>query len=168
MNHNSLLGGACSMERSIHQHLTRKGYTLEYSLVGSGEPVLILHGGHSNCHEELGYAHLVAHGFRVITPSRPGYGNTSAELGQSIMTACEAYIELLNELQVPQAHILAMSAGGPSGICLASRSPSRIKALSCNPPSPVAGCLPAIRRTGWHGSCSGPPPKNMYGRRYGA
>lgn len=117
------------MERSIHQHLTRKGYTLEYSLVGSGEPVLILHGGHSNCHEELGYAHLVAHGFRVITPSRPGYGNTSAELGQSIMTACEAYIELLNELQVPQAHILAMSAGGPSGICLASRSPSRIKSL---------------------------------------
>ncbi|MEI0740377.1 hypothetical protein VQ056_33385 [Paenibacillus sp. JTLBN-2024] len=57
------------MERSIHQHLTRKGYKLEYSLVGSGEPVLILHGGHSNCHEELGYAHLVAHGFRVITPS---------------------------------------------------------------------------------------------------
>jgi len=117
------------MERSIHQHLTRKGYKLEYSLVGSGEPVLILHGGHSNCHEELGYAHLVAHGFRVITPSRPGYGNTSAELGQSIMTACEAYIELLNELQVPKAHILAMSAGGPSGIYLASRYPNRVKSL---------------------------------------
>ncbi|MEI0740376.1 alpha/beta hydrolase [Paenibacillus sp. JTLBN-2024] len=63
------------------------------------------------------------------------------------MTACEAYIELLNELQVPKAHILAMSAGGPSGIYLASRYPNRVKVLSCNPPSPLAGCLLAIRRT---------------------
>lgn len=117
------------MERSIHQYVTQNGFKLEYSIVGSGEPVLILHGGHSSCREELGYDLLTARGFRIITPSRPGYGNTSAELGRSLMTACEAYIELLDELQVPQAHILAMSAGGPSGIYLASRYPNRVKSL---------------------------------------
>lgn len=116
-------------ERSIHQYATKNGFRLEYSLVGSGEPILVMHGGHSNCHEELGYAPLAAKGYCIITPSRPGYGNTSAEPGQSIMTACEAYIELLDELQAPQAHVLAMSAGGPSGIYLASRYPNRVNKL---------------------------------------
>lgn len=117
------------MNRTIRQHQTKDGFILEYSMVGDGEPVLVLHGGHSNCYEDLGGSELAAYPFSVITPSRPGYGRTSRELGESIIVACDAYIGLLDELQIPQIHVIAISAGGPSGIHLASRFPHRVRSL---------------------------------------
>lgn len=117
------------MKKSIHQYTTREQFNLEYSIVGNGEPVLVMHGGHSSCHEELGYSELTAHNYSVITPSRPGYGKTSAELGETLISACEAYIELLDDLHIPKVHVIAISAGGPSGIQLASRYPHRVKSL---------------------------------------
>ncbi|WP_159884190.1 alpha/beta fold hydrolase [Paenibacillus puerhi] len=118
------------MERPIRNYSTKKGYNLEYTVIGYGEPVLVMHGGHSSCMEELGYRELVERGYSVITPSRPGYGGTSAELGKNISYACEAYVELLDEWSVDQIHVIAISAGGPSGIHLASQYPNRIKSLT--------------------------------------
>ncbi|MEK8130008.1 alpha/beta hydrolase [Paenibacillus filicis] len=117
------------MERNIQRYTTRDGYNVEYSIVGQGEPVLIMHGGHSNCQEELGYRELMENGYAVITPSRPGYGTTSKELGADLIAACEAYLELLDELRIRQVHIIAISAGGPSGILFASRYPERVQSL---------------------------------------
>ncbi|MCY9593399.1 alpha/beta hydrolase [Paenibacillus chitinolyticus] len=117
------------MNKSIRQHQTKDGFILEYSIVGQGEPVLVLHGGHSSCYGELGRNELTARHFSVITPSRPGYGRTSKELGESLIVACDSYIELLDELQIPQVNVIAMSAGGPSGIHLASRFPNRVRSL---------------------------------------
>ncbi|WP_442602154.1 alpha/beta fold hydrolase [Paenibacillus sp. KN14-4R] len=117
------------MNKSIRQHQTKDGFILEYSIVGQGEPVLVLHGGHSSCYGELGSNELAARHFSVITPSRPGYGRTSKELGESLIVACDSYIELLDELQIPQVNVIAMSAGGPSGIHLAYRFPHRVRSL---------------------------------------
>ena len=64
------------MERTIKKY-SREGLTIEYSLVGKGEPILIFHGGHSNCIEEFGYKSLLDNGYSIITPSRAGYGSTS-------------------------------------------------------------------------------------------
>ncbi|UKS25940.1 alpha/beta hydrolase [Paenibacillus sp. HWE-109] len=118
------------MDRKTHRYTTKDGFTVEYSSVGQGEPVLIMHGGHSSCNEELGYRELLENGYAIITPSRPGYGNTSKELGEDVITACEAYVELLDNLRLPQIHIIAISAGGPSGIHFASRYPQRVKSLT--------------------------------------
>ncbi len=38
------------------------GMTVEYSLMGEGDPILIFHGGHSNCFEEFGYQALIENG----------------------------------------------------------------------------------------------------------
>lgn len=117
------------MNKSVHQYQAKDGFIIEYSIVGQGEPVLVLHGGHSSCNGELGSNELVAHHFSVITPSRPGYGRTSKELGQSLIVACDSYIELLDALEIPKVNVIAVSAGGPSGIHLASRFPNRIRSL---------------------------------------
>ena len=85
------------MSHTICQYTTKKGYSVEYSVVGKGAPILIMHGGHSNCKEELGYSELTGNGYSVITPSRPGYGNTSKELGVNINTACEIMFRPSNE-----------------------------------------------------------------------
>ncbi|MCD9025292.1 alpha/beta fold hydrolase [Cohnella silvisoli] len=117
--------------KEINRHYkTKDGFNVEYSIIGQGEPILLMHGGHSNCNEELGYSELTERGYCVITPSRPGYGNTSKELGENVITACEAYLELLDNLRIPQVHIIAISAGGPSGIYFASRYPQRVRSLT--------------------------------------
>lgn len=116
------------MERSI-EIFTSNGMSIEYSVVGEGEPILVMHGGHSNCREEFGYDALINNGFSIITPSRAGYGHTSKEVGKSLSTACEHYRELLEHLNIEKVHLLAISAGGPSGIYFASKYPELVRTL---------------------------------------
>ncbi|MFX3636983.1 MAG: alpha/beta fold hydrolase [Candidatus Pristimantibacillus sp.] len=117
------------MNRIVRNYTTKKGYNIEYSVIGEGEPLLVMHGGHSNCNEILGYREFTERGYSIITPSRPGYGNTSKEAGANITVACEAYCELLDYLNISQVHIVAVSAGGPSGIHFAAGYPHRVKSL---------------------------------------
>lgn len=116
------------MERTIEKY-SIEGITIEYSLVGKGEPILIFHGGHSNCNEEFGYKSLLDSGYSIITPSRAGYGRTSKEVGESLTKACGYYVNLLKHLQIDQVHVIAISAGGPTGIRFASLYPERVKSL---------------------------------------
>ncbi|WP_129677732.1 alpha/beta fold hydrolase [Candidatus Chloroploca sp. Khr17] len=58
------------------QHIKTKLGQVECSIIGAGVPVLFLHGGHSNCHERLAHKGFDRQTFLLITPSRPGYGNT--------------------------------------------------------------------------------------------
>ncbi len=116
------------MKRRVEM-ITFEGYTLEYSVTGEGAPILVMHGGHSNCYEEFGYTALVEQGYCIITPSRPGYGQTSTEIGKSLADACRFYVKLLDHLQIDSVHVIAISAGGPSGICFASHYPERVNTL---------------------------------------
>lgn len=109
---------------------TKDGHEIEYSILGKGKPVLVFHGGHSNCREEFGYEELLRCGYSIITPSRAGYGLTSVEIGESLETACEAYLQLLSHLNIEKADLIAMSAGGPSGIFFAAHYPERVRSLT--------------------------------------
>lgn len=106
------------------------GMTVEYSLMGEGDPILIFHGGHSNCFEEFGYQALIENGYQLITPSRAGYGRTSKEIGESLTIACKYYRKLVEHLQFKQVHVIAISAGGPTGIRFASLYPEKVKSLT--------------------------------------
>lgn len=117
------------MKRRV-ETITFDGGTLEYSVTGKGTPILVMHGGHSNCYEEFGYTALIEQGYSIITPSRPGYGRTSKEIGKSLANACRFYVKLLDHLQIESVHVIAISAGGPSGICFASHYPERVNTLT--------------------------------------
>ncbi|MGY0431484.1 alpha/beta fold hydrolase [Bacillus rugosus] len=117
------------MKRRV-ETITFEGHTLEYSVTGKGAPILVLHGGHSNCYEEFGYTALIEHGYSIITPSRPGYGRTSKEMGKNLASACRFYVKLLDHFQIDSVHVIAISAGGPSGICFASHYPERVSTLT--------------------------------------
>ncbi|MFJ5714584.1 alpha/beta fold hydrolase [Neobacillus sp. NPDC093127] len=117
------------MERII-KLFSCENISIEYSIIGKGEPIFVMHGGHSNCHEEFGYKALVENGFSVITPSRAGYGGTSKEVGKSLATACGYYSKLLAHLNIEKVHLLAISAGGPSGIYFAAHYPERVASLT--------------------------------------
>ncbi|MEO4052616.1 alpha/beta hydrolase [Solibacillus sp. CAU 1738] len=117
------------MERKI-EVFSSEGISIEYSIVGKGEPIFVMHGGHSNCNEEFGYNSLIENGFSIITPSRAGYGGTSKEVGKSLSVACKYYLKLLNHLNIHKVHLLAISAGGPTGIYMASKFPERVATLT--------------------------------------
>ncbi|ETT32948.1 alpha/beta hydrolase [Paenibacillus sp. FSL P4-0338] len=118
------------MPRIAQTFKLETGADIEYTVVGRGEPVFILHGGHSNCQEDFGYKILLENGYSIITPSRPGYGRTSNELGSSLDAACKAYEQLLDHLNLTKVHIIAVSAGGPSGLTFAARYPHRVHSLT--------------------------------------
>lgn len=106
------------------------GLILEYSITGKGPPIVVFHGGHSNCREEFGYQALLQSGYSIITPSRAGYGRTSAGIGSNLPAACHAYVKLMDHLGIEKADIIAVSAGGPSGIYFAAHYPERVKSLT--------------------------------------
>jgi pimeloyl-ACP methyl ester carboxylesterase len=102
--------------------------SLEYSIVGNGAYILLFHGGHSSCYEEFGYQTLISSGYSIITPSRAGYSNTAPV--PDLKQACDMYKALLDHLQIEKVHVIAVSAGGPTGICFASMFPDRVASLT--------------------------------------
>lgn len=107
---------------------TDKGQ-IEYSLVGEGRPVLFLHGGHSNCRETLFHKGFDTTRYQLITPSRPGYGNTPLNDNSTPAKSAELVVALLNELKIEKVVLYAISAGGLTAIELAAKFPGRVEKL---------------------------------------
>ena len=107
---------------------TQRG-PVEYIFKGTGPVVLICHGTSEDCHSGYPYEFLVEAGFTLLIPSRPGYGRTPLEVGRTNMQAAQALISLLDCLDIQTCSVLAVSAGGPTGIALAANYPGRIKHL---------------------------------------
>jgi len=100
---------------------------IEYRSVGQGPAVLVLNGGHTNCHSPLGHeAFLLAQGYQLIVPSRPGYGRTPSSTGKRAEAFADAVVSLLEYLQLDQVIVLGISAGGPTTLQLAGRHPERV------------------------------------------
>lgn len=100
---------------------------IEYATEGKGKPVLFLHGGHSNCKEKLCHKGFDTDHYLLITPSRPGYGNTPLADKHRPQKAADLIIALLNHLCLDKIMLYAISAGGPTAIELASRYPERVE-----------------------------------------
>lgn len=102
---------------------------VEYRDVGSGIPIIVLHGGHSNCRDTLCYKGLDPRKFRLIIPSRPGYGRTPLDQHQYPKKAAELMISLLDKLDIDRVIVYGISAGGPTAIELAATYPTRTNKL---------------------------------------
>ncbi|MEZ4673011.1 MAG: alpha/beta hydrolase [Caldilineaceae bacterium] len=107
---------------------TAKG-PIEYRLEGSGPTVMVLLGGHCSRDTRLSHETLAAHGFSVLTPSRPGYDSTPAAVGKSAQAAADALAALLDTLQIPTVDLIGISAAGPTELAFAQQHPTRLRKL---------------------------------------
>lgn len=109
--------------------INTKNGAIEYSVAGKGTPVLFIHGGHSNCMEVLFHKGFDKNKYQLITPSRPGYGNTPLENNTTPADTADLIISLIDYLEISKVIVYAISAGGLTSIEIAARYPERVEKL---------------------------------------
>lgn len=104
--------------------------TLEHVDIGSGEPVLFVHGSPGGCDQGELMTRFLADTHRVVALSRPGYRGTA--LGDDNRTPeaqADLAVALMDELGIERFHVACWSGGGPSSYLLAARHPDRVASL---------------------------------------
>jgi pimeloyl-ACP methyl ester carboxylesterase len=106
---------------------------VEYAVVGSGAPVLVVHGSPGGIDAaELMARILPEDEFSAIVLSRPGYLGTPLAGRETIDQQADLLAALLDELGIDRAGVYTWSGGGPAGYRLAVRHPERVSALVAN------------------------------------
>jgi pimeloyl-ACP methyl ester carboxylesterase len=103
---------------------------LAYTAVGSGPPLVLLHGlGGCQDNWELQLPAFTPH-FRVITPDLRGHGQSPKPKGPYRMSQLAADLALLlMRLQARPAHVLGLSLGGAVAQQLALDEPQLVRSL---------------------------------------
>ena len=99
-------------------------------VVGTGEPLLLLHGGFCSLFHLQPFADVLSERFMVAAYERPGHGRSAdidGPYGYDISTA-EA-VAYLDALGLDRVHVLGFSDGAILGLLLALRHPDRVRSL---------------------------------------
>ncbi len=103
---------------------------LEFTTLGSGPTVLVVHGAGGGYDQgSLLARDFGGEGFRWIVPSRFGYLRSALPADASTTAQADAFAELLDQLGIERVAILAMSGGVPPSLQFALRHPARTSAL---------------------------------------
>jgi pimeloyl-ACP methyl ester carboxylesterase len=133
---------------SVQRTLARTSLgDVEYADVGSGEPVLVIHGIFGGRDQGLVNCADVLTNRRVIAPSRFGYLGSSIPPDATPALQADAYAELLDHLGIESVDVIGYSAGSTSAIQFALRYPNRVRYLvimAGDLPGPTAVAPPAI------------------------
>lgn len=125
---------------------------LSYIDEGEEEPILSCHGicgGYDQAYDTLKDK---VDTYRVIAPSRFGYPGSDVPEDPSIDNQVEAFVELLDNLNIDRTYVLATSAGGAVAIKFALSHPERTKGL-------ILYCsgYPAVEKPEKEAGYAGPP-----------
>jgi 2-hydroxy-6-oxonona-2,4-dienedioate hydrolase len=124
------MGEARAVIQGRSQIVDTPAGTVEYADVGSGYPVLSIHGAGGGFDQGIANAaSMLDAGFRTIAPSRFGYLGTPVPADTSVTAQADAHLALLDLLEVERAVVLGTSAGTRSALELAMRHPERVAAL---------------------------------------
>lgn len=103
---------------------------IEIAERGEGQPVLAVHGIAGGADQGLGLVEsYLGTGYKVIAPSRFGYLGSPLPADATPATQADAFVCLLDALEIRQATVVATSAGGTSALQMALRHPERIQSL---------------------------------------
>ena len=102
---------------------------IEYSTTGNGKPLLFIHGGHTNCNSTLWHKEFDLDKFQLITPTRPGYGNTPLNNNTTPKQQADLIASLLDYLNIDKVILYGISAGGLTTIELAGNYSDRVDKL---------------------------------------
>lgn len=103
---------------------------LHYLDIGSGEPVVLIHGLAGDHTAWLPYVNQLKSDFRVIAFDNLGAGRSPpAPQGVTLKDLARSTIELLDHLDVVDCHVVGRSMGGAVAQEMARLQPQRIKSM---------------------------------------
>jgi 2-hydroxy-6-oxonona-2,4-dienedioate hydrolase len=103
---------------------------IEYAVVGSGTPMLLIHGAGGGFDQSLQFGQrLLQAGVQIVAPSRFGYLRTPVPADTSAQAQADAHACLLDRLGLQRVAVLGASAGAPSAMQFCIRHPQRCSAL---------------------------------------
>lgn len=110
------------------QYLTSNGAEIAYAVTGSGDPVVLVHGGDANSEHWAFQVLALADQYQVILLDSRGHGRSPYN-GEPLTYAqlADDVLALLDLLEVERAHLVGWSDGGIIGIDLALRHPERLR-----------------------------------------
>ena len=110
------------------QVVTVQGAEIAYAVTGTGDPVVLVHGGDANSEHWAFQAPALAEQFQVILLDSRGHGRSPYNGGPLTYTQlADDVLALLDHLDVARAHLVGWSDGGIIGIDLALRHPQRLR-----------------------------------------
>ena len=104
--------------------------TMYFEIYGTGDPLLIMHGGTGSI-EDLQYQiFALSQVYRVIAPDSRGHGRTSdSDQPLSYELMAKDMIALMDLLGLQKVHVVGLSMGGTTGLELAINFPERVDRL---------------------------------------
>ena len=114
------------------EHAKVNGVELEYEVVGSGEPMLLVHGAHIADALQPLVAEPVLERFQRIRYHRRGLGGSTRPVEAaptSVGVQAQDAVGLLDHLGADRAHVVGHSLGGAIALELAAQHPTRVVSL---------------------------------------
>ncbi|MFD2787645.1 alpha/beta fold hydrolase [Hymenobacter rubripertinctus] len=112
------------------QFATVNGTRIYYETYGQGEPLLLLHGNGESISSFRQQLAALAREYQVIAVDTRDQGQSAATKGRlSYDLFADDMHALLEQLQLPAAHIVGWSDGGNTGLSMALRYPAQVKSL---------------------------------------
>ena len=114
------------------EHAKVNGVELEYEVVGSGEPMLLIHGAHIADALQPLVAEPALERFQHIRYHRRGLGGSTYPVDAgptSVAVQAKDAVGLLDHLGVDRAHLVGHSLGGAIALEVAAQYPTRVASL---------------------------------------
>jgi pimeloyl-ACP methyl ester carboxylesterase len=110
------------------QMFNADGVTLRYREVGTGDPVVLIHGYTAALESQIGIADALASTNRVVALDVRGFGKSSKfgepqRFGQLIV---DDVVRLMDHLKISRAHLVGHSMGALIAANVAARFPTRV------------------------------------------
>jgi pimeloyl-ACP methyl ester carboxylesterase len=111
-------------------YLDLLGHPTYHEVHGSGEPLLLLHGGYATLENLRHLGDSLATAYTVHAPERVGHGRTADRDGPfSYAGALTETVAYLDALGLGSAHVVGFSDGAILGLMLALEHPARVRSL---------------------------------------
>lgn len=113
------------------QYANVNGIQMYYEMYGSGQPLVLIHGGGSTIRTSFGrIIPILAKTRQVIGVELQAHGHTEDRgTASSFEQDADDVAELLKQLNIPHADILGFSNGGNTAMQVAIRHPQRVRKL---------------------------------------